>query len=274
MNYIEFLRNAKAQLSGHWGEAALGTLIVTVCQGVFWGIMSILVLPLTDQSDELESFYVCLGVGYFFSTVLTNGPLLAGYIKFIQTLVKDGNCDFSLIWAGFRTGYVRNCGIYLMCDIVIGGIVFFTNKLVYVVFDNDLNITLFILLGVISVIFAGYVFIRFFSLCYLIANDPLHEDDGVLDIIWLNYAIMYNKVGELLILGCHFIGWIILTLLTSGLGILWLWPYEIVAFKNYYDIVKQDAVYCEWTFDIRRYSAFQLFTWYFILFVSVSAMTH
>ena len=246
MNYIEFLRNAKAQLSGHWGEAALGTLIVTVSQGVFWGIMSILVLPLTDQSDELESFYVCLGVGYFFSTLLTNGPLLAGYIKFIQTLVKDGNCDFSLIWAGFRTGYLRNCGIYLMCDIVIGGIAYVSNKLLGQLVENaGLPTVVFIIILIIYVIYFIYVFIRFFGVAYLMVNDSEYERYGVWEIIQLNSRLMNNRVGEMTMLGCHFMGWIFLTLLTGGIGILLLWPYEIVAFTNYYDSIKNKGGYEE-----------------------------
>lgn len=48
-----------------------------------------------------------------------------------------------------------------------------------------------------------------------------------------------NK-GQLFLLSLSFIGWALLTVLTFGIGLLWLIPFMQVAITKFYDEVKNE----------------------------------
>jgi len=64
----------------------------------------------------------------------------------------------------------------------------------------------------------------------ILARSPRRVNPGVPDP-W------YGHRWKLFCLGLRFIGWILLCLLTFGIGLLWLWPYMGVSYARFYDDV-------------------------------------
>lgn len=264
-NYNTLTKQAKFCLKGNWGEAALGTLLFILYQGLAVGICSWVGIPFVDAYDDIESFYICLGIGFFIASCLFLGPLIAGYIKFIKELIY-GECRFITLLSGFRDGYIVNCLIYVLACLSIGGVMFLAAFVTIIVGANGNVIDILIFLC--AIVTSAYIFLRYYSLCYFISSDQKFKDKNVLSIIEINGELMNGKSIHAVGLAFSFWGWILLTFFTGGIGILLLWPYEIVTAHLFYDSIELSYknVTQRIKTEFRQYSAFQIFTWSFITF--------
>ncbi|MCF0164738.1 MAG: DUF975 family protein, partial [Bacteroidales bacterium] len=61
-----------------------------------------------------------------------------------------------------------------------------------------------------------------------------------LDTIRLSKNMMKGHKWELFVLQLSFIGWILLSLLSLGIGLLWVIPYMQVAEAHFYEDVKAE----------------------------------
>ena len=51
--------------------------------------------------------------------------------------------------------------------------------------------------------------------------------------------MMAGNKGKLFCLGCRFIGWFLLGIVTLGIGFLWILPYYYASLSKFYDDVRQ-----------------------------------
>lgn len=72
--------------------------------------------------------------------------------------------------------------------------------------------------------------ILLFPLPYLMAE----EDCGIWEAVKKSFSIMNGHRWKLFVMGLSFLGWIVLSLLTLGIGLLWLLPYIQVTLRIYY----------------------------------------
>ncbi len=100
-------------------------------------------------------------------------------------------------------------------------------------------VTLFIMLWSMLLIVPGII--KSFSYAmtlYIMIEDP---DIGVMDAIMKSREMMHGHKMDLVVLQLSFIGWVLLTMLTLGIGTLWLSPYYYVTLTAFYNDIKPEV---------------------------------
>lgn len=228
---------ARSVLRGMWGVALVVTLVA-----VTMGDVNVAVLP---------SFTVQVGEAFY--TVGSSDGFQ--YLARIPFAFEPAPFAFELAFAepsGFLSVVV---GIYGVVVLIIGGAVrqglcqFNINlikkdapaefNVLFSKFSNLgkcflLNLAMWLLifawslLLIIPGIIAAY---RYAMAPYIMAQNP---DIGVMDAIGQSKELMRGHKGRLFWLSLTFIGWVLLSVLTFGIGFLWLNPYMEAAQAAFY----------------------------------------
>lgn len=141
---------------------------------------------------------------------LVSGPLNLGIVSCFLKLIRKEEFRFENLFDGFK-----NLASALILNILIGVFVF-----------------LWLLLFIIPGIIAAYSF----SMAYYILSDE--PSLGAMEAINRSKKMMMGYKWKLFSLHCSFIGWAILSILTLGIGFLWLIPYIKTATANFYKNLK------------------------------------
>jgi uncharacterized membrane protein len=99
---------------------------------------------------------------------------------------------------------------------------------------------LFVLLWSLLFIIPGIIA----SLSYSMAFYIMADDDSIRpkDALKKSKKMMYGYKWKLFCLGLRFLGWIILSILTIGIGFLWIAPYMQVSMAKFYDDIKDKPI--------------------------------
>ena len=160
-------------------------------------------------------FMIYIGLGQIpvagiIITLIIGGPLALGVTKYFMNIARGNEAEVSQVFDGFSN---------------------FANAFVA-------NILIFIgsLIGFILLIVPGVIFILGVSMTWFIMNDE--PDISGLDAVKKSWAMMKGYKGNYFVLALTFIGWILLGLVTAGLGFLFVYPYLATTMANYYDEIK------------------------------------
>ncbi len=177
---VALMRKAKAQLSNHWLDAVLATLIYIVISAAAGstGIVALII----------------------------EGPLTFGYILYLACLADTGNSKFELLFQGFNR----------FVETLIAGLI--------VSVITAVGTALLIVPGIIAATGLSMTF-------FIMADDP--NISGI-DAVKLSWKMMNGHKANLFCFWLRFIGWLLLCILTCGIGILWLNPYITLSTLNYY----------------------------------------
>ncbi len=96
---------------------------------------------------------------------------------------------------------------------------------------------LFIVLWSLLLIVPGIIAALSYAMTYYVICEDQHI--GPLEAIAKSKNLMRGHKWELFCLGFRFFGWILLCVLSLGLGFLWLIPYILVTMAHFYDDIKQ-----------------------------------
>lgn len=209
----KYFRDAAwAQLKGNWGHAVLFTLVfflISAASGTF-GVISELISA-GVISEVVYSLWLELFEYLFVAYPLSYGLSVSflGYVRTGNDLTIGGMFD------AFKAN--SNYGRVIGIGILVGAI----------------GLLGFILLIVPGVIFAIAVSMSF----YILKDNP---ELGVIDVIKRSIQMMKGHKMEYFCLGLSFIGWIILGILTLGIGFMWIYPYICTANAHFYEYVKED----------------------------------
>ena len=144
-------------------------------------------------------------------SLLISGSMSIGLASFALSLSRKQNATLSQIFSGFQKFGV-GLGAYLL-------------MLIFVV--------LWSLLLIVPGIIAG---LSYSMTYYIIAeNDSI----GPLEAITKSKQMMRGNKWKLFCLGLRFVGWALLGILTLGISYLWLFPYMIISFAQFYDDLKE-----------------------------------
>ena len=95
---------------------------------------------------------------------------------------------------------------------------------------------LLILLWALLLIVPGIIAALGYSMTFwLLADEP---GLGAVDAMKKSKAMMFGHRWKLFCLFLRFTGWFLLSLLTAGLGFLWLFPYMAVSVAKFYEDIK------------------------------------
>jgi uncharacterized membrane protein len=145
---------------------------------------------------------------------LVSGAFALGVAIFSLAIARKESAKLKMIFYGFKY-YVKTLGLYLLMMLFI-----------------LLWMLLLIVPGIIASISYGLAF-------YLMADDP---NIGVMEALNKSKKMMYGYKWKYFCLGLRFIGWILLGILSLGIGFLWIMPYISISFAKFYDDVKANFV--------------------------------
>ena len=194
-----YKNRALASLEGKWGSAAVATLIIAIITG---GISSAITLPMGNDA--------LLGLG-------TNGiwsllclPLQWGYTVFFLNLIRQEDIRYERLFEGYKD-FIRT---FLM----------------------EFLFTIAILIGFLLFIIPGIILSVGLCMAPFILKDD--KDISAMDALMKSWQLTQGHKMKLFWLGLSFIGWIILSFFTLGIGFFLLVPYIEATFAHYYEDIK------------------------------------
>ena len=171
--------------------------------------------PVWWPSVGLTLIYFIIGgtaSNFPFGGVLVSGPLGIGMASYFLKMSRNKETKIEDLFTGFQ-----NFGNTFLLG------------LLQIIF-----IFLWSLLLIIPGIIAALAYSQSF---YIMADEP---NIAPMDALKKSKEMMVGYKLELFFLGLSFIGWILLCLLTLGLGFLWLTPYMQATFTQFYLELKGD----------------------------------
>jgi len=149
-------------------------------------------------------------VGGWLLSWLISGPMALGLCIFTLNFSRNQNPQFEQIFEGFKD-FGKALGTYLL-------------------------MTLYILLWTLLLIVPGIIAALSYSMTFFILAD--NRGVGIKESLEKSKKMMDGYKWKLFCLSLRFIGWTILSVLTLGVGFLWLMPYMQVSYAKFYDDVK------------------------------------
>ncbi len=183
-------------LSGRWSSAVPATLLMTALTA-----LPILFFSFFYDSQTLDY----ISDLYAF---LVGGPIALGYITFILALFRRRSTSPIEVFYGFER-FGKALGLFVVMNVFI---------------------LLWSLLFIIPGIIASF---RYAMAFYILAD---HPEMGILEIIDESKRMMRGNKWKYFCLEISFIGWILLTVLTAGIGYFWVMPYISASTAGFYEV--------------------------------------
>lgn len=201
INRAELKRHAKDQLKGKWGLAVGSIIILFLIQFVF---------------NFISGFFEDNTVIFIIVTLLS---------LIVSSAMSVGICRFSLnyayddkqpvlkdIFSGFKV-ILKAIGLFFLLGIIV-------------------------LVGTILLVIPGIIFSFMFSQSYFILADD--NTKSIIQCLKESAAMMKGYKLKYFVISLSFLGWIILGLITLGIGLLWVIPYMNVTTASFYLKVKEN----------------------------------
>lgn len=142
--------------------------------------------------------------------ILAEGAMLLGLTVFSLSLARKQESNVSQVFSGFND-FLRALVTYLLMILFI---------------------SLWTLLLIIPGIIAAFAYSQVF---YILAED---KNIKPMDALRKSKEMMKGHKADLFFLGLRFLGWFLLSILTLGIGLLWVMPYFQITMALFYDKIK------------------------------------
>lgn len=210
MTNQDYKNAALAALKGNWAPAIVGC-IVLVATAIAVSMPTELAGMLLGTSGSLTAQTVVMLASILVSIFVAQ-PLSVGFYNSFKALYVSGDSNISSNI--FRLGFSN----YL--------------KTVWAMFLMVIKVLLWALLFIIPGLIKGFAYIL---TPFLIKDNP---ELSAAEAIRLSEKMMKGHKFDCFYLELSFIGWILLSILTLGIGLLWLMPYMYTALAAFYEDVK------------------------------------
>ena len=207
----EYKDAALASLKGNWAPAVVATIVYIVIAFAISGGQSGAEMLLPSTPATLG--YVA-GAGLLLS-IFVLFPLEVGYANSTKALYENGDNKLTanIFNLGFKN-YFHNIWGYLL-------------------------MTIFVLLWSLLLFIPGIIMAFAYAMTpYILVDNP---EMKAIDAIRKSRSMMKGHKFDLFYLELSFIGWIILSILTLGIGLLWLVPYMQTTIAAFYNDLKVEA---------------------------------
>lgn len=144
----------------------------------------------------------CTYIGEF----ILCGPLSFGYVLYLCCLIDTKTSKLDLLFSGFNR----------FVETLIAGLLY----------------SLAVTVGTALLIVPGIILGLGFSMTFFIMADD--QNISGIDALKQSWAMMTGHKWDLFCLELRFIGWILLAIITCGIGFIWLYPYIMAATLNFY----------------------------------------
>jgi uncharacterized membrane protein len=204
--YSDYRAAARESLSGNWKTSVIVMLMI-------WGIT--ILLSTVVGLLSLDSEWLGNTVNIIVSVLLIL-PLQWAFANALLQLVRGDNNITENTKQSFKTNYRTFVLTYLLMIIILLGI------------------------GVVTLLIGTFILAYAYRMVpYLIQEYPELTPREALK---LSREMMRGHKWNLFVLDLTFMGWVLLTILTLGIGGLWLTPYMQTTVAHYYEDLKQATI--------------------------------
>ena len=221
MTASEHRELARGALSGRWGLAIAAGLVATAIMGGGGGFS--FSFPTSFESGNInvsneESVKIIVTVLLVFAAVFAIAFIAGSIYGMFSSIIQAGYCSFNLKLIDYEEPAFRDLFSQFRNakSIIVAYLLRFAFELI--------GYMLFIVPGII--ISYNYAMVP-----YILADDPTVSAKEALR---MSKEMMYGNRWRLFCLQFSFIGWILLTLLSLGVGSIWLTPYQNAALASFY----------------------------------------
>lgn len=226
MNRAQLKQLSKNQLKGNWKVPVLIMLTYSV-------LLIILSVIQNNFNSNLGSFIGIL-ISIAFEVWAFVG-LSNFYLKFIE---KQGKATFYDILVS-KSVLLKSLGFIILMNvigIIVGIIIGFSiialGVNIAINYENlSMLCWLFLVVIILLIVISTIINLAISMTSYIIIEK---ENLGLFNSIGLSIKMMKGHKWELFVIQISFIGWSILTILTFGIGYLWLAPYIALTTTNFY----------------------------------------
>ncbi|MBR4339379.1 MAG: DUF975 family protein [Bacteroidales bacterium] len=205
----ELKDKALNDLKGNWTQPVLASLVYMVIAIIFSGD------PSAFNSSNVgmqQNFTVWSGIRFLVSLFFIM-PMSYSYMLLFLDFIRGEKEKIVGKMFGFFKDYGRSFGIMFM-------------------------VYLYIFLWSLLLVIPGLIKALAYSMSYYISKD--HPEYSIDECIEASKRMMDGHKWELFVLYLSFIGWILLSILTLGIGFLWLAPYMDTTIAHYYEELKAE----------------------------------
>lgn len=221
---------AKEKLKGRWTNIVLLTLILAIIEIVASQIAAEYSILSFANDILLVPAITAVGVIYVIKFVSSSKkvslneaiPSVNMWIRFIKMIVIVAICTIPvIIVVVFGEVLFITMASTMHAAMFMGGLPFDPVMMIWIMAGG---------IALIGILLGSIVGVFLFPLSYLVAE----EEIGVWKATCKSVKIMKGHKWELFVIGLSFLGWGLLSILTFGIGLLWLLPYIQVTFRTYY----------------------------------------
>lgn len=208
---------ARNRMQGKWGNIILATLVAGLLGGLVTGdagsinykqepeetyyLLSNPKLLITVTVIVLVASVLAILIHLFFSNIVR-----MGYSRYLLNVVDQQEQKIDDLFSSFQNyGKTFRLGFY-----------------------RDIRVFLWTLLFIIPGILAHY---NYSMAAFIMLDHPEYTEKQCLEE---SKRLMYGKRWRLFCLELSFIGWYILSVLSLGIGFIWVFPYENVTYAVFY----------------------------------------
>lgn len=223
MDFEELRRLGRESLEGKWGLAIGCTILFGILYSLFvffadnplsLDIFSL--IPVPDHETGSPVFfpdYSVMDVTTLIWDVLTTGGLTLGTYLIFLNICRNQPAHIGQLFRYFTNG-----------KLFVRGMMWYVLQSIYLMLWSQL----FFIPGIIK-------WFSYSMTPYILID---HPELSINEAITKSREIMNGHKMELFVLGLTFIGWFLLSLLTLGIGFLWLIPYYYATEAQFYRKIK------------------------------------
>ncbi|MBD1371524.1 DUF975 family protein [Hazenella sp. IB182357] len=193
-------------LKGNWGTV-IGSLFILIA---IYGAIAILFILIGGTPDPNKIFTKFDGFNLV-SQLLTTGAFQLGFIAIFMHIARQQKVSVSILFKYYKSGnlYVKSLIWYILYSI-------------------------YLLLWTLLLIIPGFIKSYSYAMSSYILND--NPELSANQAITQSRKMMDGHKLDLFLLHLSFIGWIILGIITFGIGFIWITPYmqatEAMFYRN------------------------------------------
>ena len=234
-------------LQGNFGRAAVATLVYCVIIALI--SFSINAIGGTNMleyyrallDNDFSGMMDAMGGNALFSvlkiliSIFFTVPLTVGIINTYRVLLESKGSDHDLIANFFKIGFGRHY-LHIVLVAFVSGLliglmiapVFLILLLFIFLFHSGVAIVIFSIAAIVYTIWIGLMYSQ---INFIIINNP---ELDIIDTMRRSRHLMDGNKGRFFLLELSFLGWILLGVLTLGIGYFWLIPYIYTTESAFY----------------------------------------
>lgn len=248
MKRITQLKNeALDALHGNFAKAALATLGVFIVSIAFSVVIQL--ISGTNILDYYEALFtndtaalmeamggnIYVTILQILGGILFTMPLVIGVYNSFRVLFESKGSDNAIFRNFFKLAfskhYLHIVLVYLCAGILVALILIPAIIILVLVGLVLQSIIVAVILTVVALVYCIWIGLMYSQISFILVDNP---ELDIIDTMRRSRTLMKGNKWRFLLLDLSFIGWILLGILTLGIGYLWLLPYIHTTVSAFY----------------------------------------